>query len=332
MKTRFLALTGLLTAFVSCYNESDLFPAFDDDCNWETTLNDIISDNEELFDVSGFKIVDMKYLDDIVLDSTFFYDEKNGYFPVYSKTDSALKVLSYNEIEESKDANDTRFLKIRNKINNLISNQDDYYCVQLTWQYGDDRFNTLSLFNKKTGELEYDNMLFNMETISKYSYEGLSKILTRYETDNYVLSRSVYVQYRSGDTLIASAGLNWNVFGDWNISYNVFPDETNTYLYYVYHFTFSFDHIDVYPTSYIRPSCGGDTFIRYLPGGYNHGPKYSLYYALWAGPKGNFYDVGFSFAENDLVFYHRFDKGAGEFCLYEETPYRPDSVVVVSSN
>ena len=329
MKTRFLALTGLLTAFVSCYNESDLFPAFDDDCNWETTLNDIISDNEELFDVSGFKIVDMKYLDDIVLDSTFFYDEKNGYFPVYSKTDSALKVLSYNEIEESKDANDTRFLKIRNKINNLISNQDDYYCVQLTWQYGDDRFNTLSLFNKKTGELEYDNMLFNMETISKYSYEGLSKILTRYETDNYVLSRNVFVQYRNEEgTLLASAALNWYVYGNWNITYSIDQDDFN--YYYIYHFRFYFNRLDVHPSSYVKPSGGGETFISYFPGGIMYEPRYSLYYALWAGPYGCFDSTDFSFQDDELTFHSRYNNnGVGVYCLFQEAPIRPDSIIAI---
>ena len=329
MKTRFLILGLQLTVFVSCYNDGDIFPVFDDDCNWETTLNDIISDNEALFDARGFKIIDMKILENMVVDSTLFFDEKNGYFPVYSKSDSALKVMSYNEIVESKNANDTRFLKIRNKINNLISNKDNYYYVQLTWQYGDDSFNTIAMFDKRTGELEYDNMLFNMETISKYSHEGLSKLLTRYETDNYLLSRNVFVQYRNeGDTLLASAALNWYVYGNWNISYSIYEDDYN--YYYVYHFSFSFDRMDVYPSSYVRPNGGGQTFIKYFPGGIKCEPRYSLNYALWAGPYGQFDSTGFSFQENELTFLSRFNgNGNGAFCLYEETPIRSDSIIAI---
>ena len=285
MKTKkYFYLTGLLTIAASCYNERDLFPAFDDDCNWETTLNDIISDNEKLFDARGFKIVDMEILEDMVLDSTLFFDEINGYFPVYSKTDSTLKVMSYNEIEESKDANDTRFLKIRNKINDLISNQDDYYCVQLTWQYGEDRFNTLALFNKRTGELEYDNMLFNMTTISKYDKSHFSRFLRESELQYLVSEYDEATYYNDGRSLVAFAGFYYVIYGHWS-TYQVIVEEDG-HKYLDTHYTFVLDNVITGEENY---ATSGYDYKNYNA---NYSvllqPRYEIKYALWAGPINGF--------------------------------------------
>lgn len=327
MKTKISVLFVLLTAFVSCYNESDLFPEFNDDCNWETTLNDIISDNEDLFDARGFNIVGMDVLKDVVLDSTFFYDENNGYFPVYSETDSVLKVMFYKEIEESRDASDTRFSGIKVKINDLISKQNDYYFVQLTWQYGSDKFNTLALFNKRTGELEYDNMLFNMTTISKYEKTLFSRFLNEFESQDYLVSDYDEATYcNEGGSLVAFASLYWVVNGHWDTYQVIIKEGGHKYLNTYY--TFVLDDVVLGEENYA--SSGYDYLNFNADYSVPLQPRYEIKYVLWAGPLNGFILSSFNLAtttENDVA--NRVIEGNYVYRHIIESPYREMTSVMI---
>ena len=63
--------------------------------------------------------------------------------------------------------------------------------------YENKTYNSLAFFNTRTGELEYDNMLFNMSTISRYERESFSRTIVITETESGVAdSGSDCVEYK----------------------------------------------------------------------------------------------------------------------------------------
>lgn len=320
MKTKdFLIMTGLLLA--SCSNNNDFFPSIDNDCDWETSLNEIITDNDDLFANRGIKITSIKFIDNVNIDKNLFFGDQYGVFPVYSKMDSVFTILTYNQL--MKDSNNYCFdtTVVIRKINELLIHSDDYDVVELSWDCGNNTYNSMAFFNKRTGELEYDNMLYNMSTISSYEKEGFSRALAIAES-GVGDSGSDYVEYKTGNTLIAKSGVNWTVNGTW--SHQLYLEDSDPYfLYYNVYSTFTVSGVSLSPISYVLPGSDGDVFFDKRDLSAPGSSTYSFRYAIWAGPQGslNLNQTGnytaYNIFEPPFLFESRI--GAGNGRLVEKT-------------
>ena len=329
-----LIVTGLFMA--SCSNDSDFFPSYDDSCDWGTTLNEIVTDNKELLADRSIKITGMKFVDKLRVERDLFFGDQYGVFPVYSKVDSAFTVLTYSQL--MKDSSNYCFdtTAVIKKINDLLVHADDYDVVELSWLCGDNQYSSLAFFNKRTGELEYDNMLYNMSTIKKYEKEGFSRALV-FSESQIVRSGSDYVEYRdSYNNLLAKSGYNWNVHGTWRHRITDIDEDDYNYYYFVYS-VFSMDHVALSVIDY--STSNGQVYHVALDESIRDSWQYYFHYAIWAGPYGGL-DIlngtGNPFnlrLEENSDFQERFSEGNGRIVHVRETiPPTSDCWVVPKTN
>lgn len=316
-----LIVTGLLLA--SCSIDSDYYPNFDDNCNWKTSLNEIITDNDDLLTNRGFKITGMKFIPNVNIDKDLFWGDQYGVFPVYSKIDSVFTVVTYNELVKDSSYYCFDTTVVFSKINDLLIHADDYDVVELSWQSGSNTYSSLAFFNKLTGELEYDNMLYNMSTMSRYEKEGFSRALAMSESQ-IVRSGSDYASYKDpyNDLLLAKSGYSWNVHGTWRYRITDIEEDDDNYYYYGYS-TFSMDYVDLNTIDY---SIGnGQVYHEAVDSSVRDSWEYNFHYAIWAGPYGGF-DIlngtGKPFhleTEQNADFQKRFTAGEGRIVHMRET-------------
>ena len=269
-------------ASVSCSMDDALLPEFSDDVNdWNETLDEIMSDNGALLASQGFTLVDMECLEDAALDSAVFFSGEYSYYPAYSREDSTLQVLKYEDI--ASDADNTYVLDtdaICRKISRLLSDRARYDLVRLTWNYRGETFQTIALFNRLTCEFEYDNMLFNMATVSRLDADEMKQLLTRSEIQNCVESGMDNVDFYQYGNLCAVARMQWWAVGHWVI--HELQDTTIRY--------YSHEYVGWDNQSWAGDSEYGsyDTYVDFIEISIPTSRYYGFRYTLWAGPKGQF--------------------------------------------
>jgi len=306
---KLLLLTALVA--VACSNDSDYYPVFEK-CNWETSLGEILNNNKENFQSKDIEILSAKLLEEIKVDSSLFFGEEYGYYPVYTKKDSLFEVINFKKsLGVRDDCNISPETSAR--ISSLIDRSDDYDVIELSWRCGTDHFKSISLFNKRTGELEYDNMLFNMETIQRYSGENFALFLSNAEIQNvdtdYHDSRSV--QWTVGGRVVSWAGITWSASGYWR-ALSEFYYEDAEYRYYMMYYNYTCTESDISGGGH--SDRGYDCFVEYRNNTVNNQPRYDFKYALWAGPEGGLDKTNFNLQlMSSSEMSNRITSGQGEY-------------------
>lgn len=321
MEKRILFIVGAVALITSCSNDSDWFPVCNDDCSWESSLDEIVMDNKDIFAYHDIEITDVKLLKDFRIDSALFFGGDYGYFPVFTKKDSVLEVIKYEDIDRQNKEYSFNKQVVNNKITTLLEKADDYDVIQLTWRYGTDIFKSLALFNKRTGELEYDNMLFNMTTIDKYDSEKFILIMRSSETPQAYYSGSSSVSYSEGNSgTLAYASVSWQVWAHWN-TYTHEVDDDDDYYYYITYYTFCYDSARITESKWRQPDY--DYFVMSCNNNVVYQPRFEILYAIWAGPLHGFNSTNFNLQlmTNDLM-QERISGGNGVFVKIQEAPKR----------
>lgn len=330
MKTKILFLMIASMLALSCTNDSDFFPSYDDNCNWKTSLDEIIADNQDLFDRHDIEIINFKLMKDLKVSRELFLGDQYGYFPVYLKNDSIFEVIRYDDADKKSGEYGFGTKAVNDKIEKILEKADDYDVIQLTWRYGNDNFKSLSLFNKRTGELEYDNMLFNMSTISKYGGESFAMFLRGAEYGNNVnfeLDDSETINYKENYNIQATITMNWYVKGTWVASTS--KSEDDEYYYYTTSYYFRVDssaisYSDWANEGYETVHYESDNTIRL-------GTRYDFEYAIYAGPKDDFNHnaVYVLHGSSDGEFGRLFSVGNGSFEHVAGPTPKPSDVVAI---
>lgn len=225
---------------------------------------------------------------------------------------------------------------VKDKINSLLDNADDYDVIQLTWSYKTDSFNSLSLFNKRTGELEYDNMLFNMSNLSKYNRDNFSVFLrgteVSYQIVDTIITDSTSFEYREpanyGSVKASITGI-WRVSGYFEPNtYKTFEDEH--FIHYVTVYTYRFINVSLSTRRFVADS-SYDTFADCVSFSVPMDTRYNFVYALWAGPAGDFIDKD-TYALTKLnysKFNEQYTGGEGDYMIEMEIPHRDNKDTIV---
>lgn len=319
--SRFCLLVGFWT-FVSCTSDSDILPNFKDfSGDWNSSLSEIVDDNSNSFSNKGLALTDIKLLDADAIDNSLFFNEEYGYFPVYSKKDTTFNVVSYDKYNSTSEENSIKMKKVFDVVKEKIAHKDDYNFVQLTWKHGKDTFKTIALFDKKTGELEYDNMLFNMQTISKYDSRSFASLISMAEFSECVETKSEHVDFYEGLDCVARASVTWNVYGRW-----IFRDYDLDEYSFVRYYDYSHDHVDYSNTSWAQEDY--ETYVAFAELGAMFISSYDVKYALWAGPEGCFNGTDFViYLEDYYSFSDRYSFGVGNIEEYVSYPSRPSELL-----
>lgn len=153
-------LIGVITLFASCSND---FEVWDNGFgySWNEELNNIVSDFDYLFKNSNIKFIRSEKIDSKVDSLDFFTDDT--YFPVcFDKLYNFILLQKINFL-----ANDTvtihmPSLMLKKKVSQITNNQDQYDMVKIYWAFQDEPFYTIAAFDKKNGQIIFDNILTNI--------------------------------------------------------------------------------------------------------------------------------------------------------------------------
>ncbi len=165
MKTRqllisasFLSLLGM-NACTNGFEDMDILD-YDSKSDWQQELNYLLMENEPLFNNSRLTFLKAEPIVYEELDSSSFFNEKT-LIPTYINGTEKFELLPLDYIREDSLTKHVKYGFINWKVNHLLKT-GSYNAVELYWDFNGHQTKTIALFNKKSNELEYDNILFNV--------------------------------------------------------------------------------------------------------------------------------------------------------------------------
>ena len=318
-KTLLLALVIGMTA-VSCTNDYEFFDDGWESQSWETSLNQMVSQNVSLYSNNEIFLKDYREIDIKSLDSTSFIN-KDAKFPVFSGNHISLVPFAF--INHDTIMSHVKAFHVKNLVNYSMDHKSELTAVKLTWESADGPFTSIALFDKKTGQLVYDNIIYNTITTEEGGLNKYRKFkLTRSEGSGP--SGGSETLYGSDKITYGSNGyvqVNWTCFGYWEVSSTPLD-------YGWYEFSYTWRTSDIL-WSWSSNDHNGDykisTDARWVKEGTN--PYYWGYkfrYYMWIGTEYNPTVVGLAYVYNES---YQTNNGHGFVKTYTETPTRSSETV-----
>lgn len=283
--TAMLLTVGAIMAFVSCTNiaDIDILDIGSEQRTWKQELSDIISENAQVLQNSGLTLKSYRNLGNATFDASEFFEESTGQYPVYTGSLDKFTLMPYSFVAEDTVTMHFKMDHLKKHVAETLADRH-YTAVLLTWEKDGQTLQTTALFNTETGELEYDNILFNLITAEVRSSEDAPRLLTAAEGGNINGSQFESICcYNSAGTAVAGVTLTWQEHGYWKLN-DIFSVSDSTkvigvrYEYVHQSVDHHFEHWSgINPGSYSEITTFYD-FIDYST------QYYGMYkYILWAG-------------------------------------------------
>lgn len=174
-----LMLMLVLFCASSCTNEYELLES-NNKVTWETELNNIISDFEFLFNNSSVSFIKAEKINNGINEMDFFNEET--LFPVcFNKLYNFFMLKDYDFVFNDTNTIHTSGVVMKSIVSNIVEKQEQYDFVSLSWSFCDYLFKTIAVFDKKNGQIVYDNILTNLP-LSNISLPFKKSKMTRAET------------------------------------------------------------------------------------------------------------------------------------------------------
>lgn len=243
--------------------------------------------HSDVMNSSGIKLINSEELaDNIKLTRDDFLSDGTLCFPFYVDGLYRFDLAPYRFIKKDTATTHYQSISIENYVDEALTNQNDCKKVRLTWDNNGHILQTFAMFDMKTGELVYDNILFNILNPER----GCSKmLLTRAETGGggstppgVLIKTSLYERFdcmTAGGSLISFADGQYFVYGTWQPS----PIINDAGAQIGYHYTFMYTglvfymHKDEY-RSVVPNACAIADYVNY-----SAGSEIYIKYILWAG-------------------------------------------------
>lgn len=293
--------------------------------NWNEALNDCINDYSSQLSSSGIVLQDRKLIDAIQVDSMSFWGTKDFCFPVYYKTYERFDPVPASFLQSDTITTHVSITTIKYRIKDILKHSENYDYVMLKWSCDDVfTFNTISVFDKQTHELVYDNLLGNIidDKVFNNRHAVLTKaeiVVTIEETEGLTWETNYQVQYRGNNSAVSRLSMNVKVWGYWDRRYNLDANGNVISYWFDWHNTYALgtpsvseNQIGVYTRSLFSSEC----YIN----------KVSYKYLIWIGPYSDYYS-NITFSSLPLsrnILYTICDSGSLEACHVEFTPVHPD--------
>lgn len=243
MKTKKLILSlAVVLTIISCTNDYEFMDDYYTQ-DWETSLIQVVSENATLYANSGIFLRDYKETDINVLDRLAFINSESRY-PVM--TGDKITLAPYEFISFDTLMCHVKSFHIDNLVKYVLEHKSELIAIRIRWVVNDALMNTVAIFDKKSGELVYDNLLYNTITIGEKKLNSLRKHkLTRAEWGYYngqdqggeTIQGSDSFSYSDGNGCwIATINLNWTEHGYWALQ--ISERENNMYC-----FEYNYTHI-----------------------------------------------------------------------------------------
>lgn len=323
MKTKILLLTVAIgMTAVSCTNDYEFFDDGWESQSWEISLNQMVSQNVSLYSNSDLFLKDYQEININSLDSTSFINIE-AKFPVLTGNHICLVPFAFIDFDTT--MCHVKAFHIKNLIRYSMDHKSELTAVKLTWESQDGSFTSIALFDKKTGQLVYDNILYNTITSDNGQLNKFRKFkLTRSENsgggpdlgimgESDTFYGSDIISYGSG-----SIKIDWTCYGNWYVKC------TYDYGMYMYRFDYTWvtSYIDWWWTSnnpYGQYNISTDA--RWVKDGIMPTSwKYKIKYYMWIGTKNNPRTIGLAYTEDQEISEYSF--GYGRVKTYSQNPTR----------
>jgi len=285
--TAMLLTLGATMAFVSCTNiaDIDILDIGSEQRTWKQELSDIISDNAQVLQNSGLTLKSYRKLGSATFDASEFFEESTGQYPVYTGSLDKFTLMPYSFVAEDTVTMHFKMDHLKKHVAETLADRH-YTAVLLTWEKDGQTLQTTALFNTETGELEYDNILFNL--ITEMSIDSVdASLLSRGENTtepNSFDNGSDYVYFTNQfSDILASSWIIWTEFGEY-IPVTYYEQDSILKTGVDYH------HIR---TSY---QAGGTKYNSSVTYGHSFedlgASDHAFFrYIIWAGPSGTVLDL-----------------------------------------
>lgn len=176
----------------------------------EYALFDLIDDNRAVLDTSGLSLVGTKTLENYNLSLSTFFNDKYNIYPIYNRDMKKFHLVSMDFFKSDTVLIHFKYDYLQSYVDSLLKSKTSYIVKELTWNYESKRFKTIALFDRYSGELEYDNVLFN--TFKTSIPNSVKRLLTRSEGGH--ASNVECISFTMGD-VTASGTMSWSIDGEY---------------------------------------------------------------------------------------------------------------------
>jgi|GEM_PF-5097146 len=238
----FLLFIGI--SIISCANDYEFMEDYQSQ-DWESSLRHIVTENMALYSNSEIYLKGYEKTDINSLSQYTFINSESRY-PVM--TGNKITLAPYEFIRFDTLMCHVKSSHIDNIVKNSLDHKDELVAVELQWVVKDALINTIALFDKESGELVYDNILYNTITMDAVKMNRLRRHkLTRSEANGLIYydggiesstsftgSDSFSYSDESG-CWIATINLVWNEYGYWTFDISSYDSVTYCFNYHYIH-------------------------------------------------------------------------------------------------
>lgn len=218
-KISFVALAAIM--LTSCSIDITHPDMKDSTRDWRDVLSKIKTDNQLLFSENELSIVSYSPVNEYI-DKTAILQE--GFFPAFHGNRAIFDIMPYEFLVNDTTVAHVNFSRIDSIANEVTDPKNDYLPVKINWKKKDHEFSTIALFDKQTGELIYDDILYNVILISQTDAESLTSLLTSAEFDTSTDSGSDFVNLYDSGVKVATASVSWAEYGYWSSTKSTYGD------------------------------------------------------------------------------------------------------------
>ena len=206
----------LLLLLSSCTLDSDLdiIGLIDYPISVEKEVELLFTEQKEAFAEYGLKLKGVKNIASIerISLNDIFNDDFSCY-PIYSADLKKMKLVSRTQFTDDSVAIHFKYDYLLSYVDSILQNRQNIEFRELIWDNNGIIFKTIGLFNKYSGELEYEHILFNTYSSKRKSWNN-EKHLSRGESSNGK-SGFEYVSFAIGNHILEYA-ITWSIGGDYS--------------------------------------------------------------------------------------------------------------------
>lgn len=187
---------------------------------WQEELAWIIDSHHSVLENSNLALLDYELLNGYYVEEEDFFKNENISFPIFTSTFDKCYIASYSFIKNDTTTIHYKSSYLEKYLRDIISSDIEYDIIELTWKTGDTDFKTKALFDSETGELLYDNVLFNLINMPQKEDGSRNRLLTRSEGGDwgktYDSDFEIIYYFNENDILLGHISVYWYEWGYWD--------------------------------------------------------------------------------------------------------------------
>jgi len=215
MKKVFLSFCTTIIMLCSCTSDYglDVLGLEDFSMSPEKSIASFLSDNSITFSKNGLSLIcTEEYRGSKRLSADVLLNNEYDCYPIYSSNMNSMKLVPLSHFMTDTVSLHYKYEYLLSYVDSLLNNSNKLEFKELTWEYNDKRIKTIAIFDLLTGEILYDNIMYNLFSQKSLNSKVVKK-LTRSENPNEA-SNVEQVIFNIGSHY-ATYTVSWRITGEY---------------------------------------------------------------------------------------------------------------------